>query len=646
MKADIVGDFGSATIDLPDNAKNDPEKLKSYLDNFEAHAQDIKAGKMPLPDFDSFQNSVGHGMGDLKTAESEPTSPKQSFLDSPLMQKAIHSPVGKGLIGTAKFIGDLGQVVPDALINAPAQAFQDKGPTLAGAGELIGNEAKALATPFHTFQNPIQSTGTSFARAGIPNAPQSPPILYPGAINPGGNDAKIPGLADQLGFVANNILPAVATGPILKGIGSAAEGIAGAASKAGQAVQKSATTSILSKLGYDPELYPSVPEVVGEGVVKNQPMSVAQKLKQSDLLYNPEKAKINLENGLDKWGKAISNLVDKGTEADVKVPVQDVLDNYANLKTTLLNQKGEGSFSADELNNNILPKIQKAVDNLKPDANGLVDLNKSVEFRRDLQDMVNNWGDAPNRAQIQSVAKDLQGSMNDAIRASDRTYGPALANLNEKYSGFADAQSMIDKAFKNALQESATGASIDLPTSRRGVLNKLKTPLKTAFDLLPDKVSESVANMGARPIEAPPSLPISDPSTPQSLASIKQPFVNNAVQPNEGGLLPRQPLNVRRPLNEAIPVFVNRVGSVQDPEALPPRQPLGQRLPLGFAGSEDMDPKALGQLMMEQESKVSPQTQFAMDRIRKLTDMAQKETNPKIKAALANLIVAIHKAQP
>lgn len=78
MKATLTGEFGSATIDLPDYAKDDPAKLQAYVDTFEKNAAAIKSGAMPLPDFDSFQSSKpgfsppGRGMGDLKMAESQP----------------------------------------------------------------------------------------------------------------------------------------------------------------------------------------------------------------------------------------------------------------------------------------------------------------------------------------------------------------------------------------------------------------------------------------------------------------------------------------------------------------------------------------------------------------------------------------------
>ena len=76
MKAKIQGEFGTATIDLPDNARNEPEKLKAYIDNFEQNAHDIKSGKISVPDYDSFSSSTHppqpmHGMGDLKMAESQ-----------------------------------------------------------------------------------------------------------------------------------------------------------------------------------------------------------------------------------------------------------------------------------------------------------------------------------------------------------------------------------------------------------------------------------------------------------------------------------------------------------------------------------------------------------------------------------------------
>lgn len=260
MKATLSGSFGSATIDLPDNAKDDPKKLQAYIDNFETHAEDIKSGKIELPDFETFgpqsfgSSGQAGGMGDLRMAESPagarviataPPPPQQqrysSFAD--INPRSDYNP-GKPIADVGRFAGNVGQIIP-GIGNAAAQAVQDNmgpnGSPLGLARDLVYNQIKNVVNPIIPGPNLIQGTSESLQRAGIPNTPEalqnagSMPSM--GQYNPNniprtGKETALPGAADQLGNVIDQAvnyapIPMVKygssslAGPIAKGLGKA-----------------------------------------------------------------------------------------------------------------------------------------------------------------------------------------------------------------------------------------------------------------------------------------------------------------------------------------------------------------------------------------------------------------------------------------
>jgi hypothetical protein len=264
------------------------------------------------------------------------------------------------------------------------------------------------------------------------------------------------------------------------------------------ALEKPAIQSLLGKLGYDINLAPkSIPGLAGEGMEANAPALIGGKLKEYDLLHPPEKANVNLQQGLQKYERAIGKVIENGDQAGATINTQAVLHNFADARTRLLAETGKGSTSYDALVNSALPKIQKAVDNLGDPTK--VSFQKAVNFRRDLQDMVNNWGEGPDKNLIQGVAKELQSNMNDAIEASHPVYGPQLAKLNGKYSDLKAFEPMITTAAQKSLNQAATGTGgIEIPHTKYGIVGKmLNSPRVAAMDMAP-KLADKIANLGTK----------------------------------------------------------------------------------------------------------------------------------------------------
>lgn len=552
-------------------------------------------------------NTGAGGMGDVKMAESAAGAPPLPYQ----MPEYIKSQLSGFQPGAAKpaiqFAGDAANTLGMGAVNAAVQGVQDNwGHPLNAVGGVIANEAKNIAAPFHTFETPIQETSASLERMGVDNTPQPPPMRYPGEQFPGGN-APIPGLADQAGTVADMLAPMAG----LEAIKAAGAASRAALSKLARGtlnspgMRKAAERAVLDN--YAPRLRKEfAPENPTPGAIENAPSELAKTLKESDLLYAPEKAKIKLNSGLEKIGGAIDRTIKQATEVDAVVNAKSVLDGYATTTRSVLTRTGKNAATIEEIEGKILPKIDRIVANLGPDELGNIPLDKGVEFRRALQDMVKNWdGDNKNLAQV--VAKKLSSSMNEKIAAAHPVYGPRLAKLNDRYSSLKDAEPMIDEGFSTAYGK-ATGLDDNargIPKTREGIVTRIvdaaMTPRQTLMKMRPG-LAERVANDQFLPIGSAETLP-QYIARPPTVTADELAALGMDIGPKPYALPPRTPQG-RPALNQA-PTYVERppvpqafgrpappVAPEYDPlAALDPRNrnPL-QEAPQGVPGIEGMAP--------------------------------------------------------
>ena len=184
-------------------------------------------------------NTGAGGMGDVKMAES-PAGPSPAPYKDPNFSGGFGQANTQAAAMVPRFLGDVAQSASTGIFNAAAQGIQDNpNHPIDAIGGIIKNEAKNLASPFHTFEKPIQSTSETLQRAGVDNTPQPFPMRYPGEVAPGG-DAPIPGLADQAGLVADMVAPIPGAGAA-KAVGTAVqegELASKAMTGAGKAAQK------------------------------------------------------------------------------------------------------------------------------------------------------------------------------------------------------------------------------------------------------------------------------------------------------------------------------------------------------------------------------------------------------------------------
>jgi len=196
------------------------------------------------------------GMGDVKMAESQPPPQPQS-----LMERFTADPRSQAITGPLKFAGNVAQSISTGPINAVAQAVQDKegfGPV---AWQAAKNVVKSTLNPIMPGPNPIQSSETSLERAGVDNAPRDFMTNVPGSVlreqamsysngmtpaDAGKYEsgkvyqipAHSPGLAQELGFVADMAAPIFPGITAIRAAGAASRASLRALAKAPEAIGK------------------------------------------------------------------------------------------------------------------------------------------------------------------------------------------------------------------------------------------------------------------------------------------------------------------------------------------------------------------------------------------------------------------------
>jgi hypothetical protein len=272
----------------------------------------------PMVDLGNTDNGgQAGGMGDVKMAESPAGAPQPS---KEWLGYYGPRPNPEALAAVPRFAGDVGKSLSTGIINAAAQGTQDNwGHPLDILAGIAGDELKNVASPFHTFETPIQSTATSLERAGVPNAPQPPPMRYPGEVFPGG-DAPIPGLAEQAGTTADMFTPLFGGNVLAKTL-SYIPGIVKAAGGGVGFINKQAG-SMASELSGVPE---EALRAYGDPIQRAQMAANYGKEQEigSDLLHRIERPDAYLPE------RAI---VDQGLEKMPNLPIQPAIDAMAAAK--------------------------------------------------------------------------------------------------------------------------------------------------------------------------------------------------------------------------------------------------------------------------------------------------------------------------
>lgn len=582
----------------------------------------------------------------LDTAPSAPANPFDDLLDGGQQQQ------GPGFGARALHaIGSVLDRLGPAELRGAAQGAQDYQPQDEGfsgrnVGGVLGSMAKGA---WDGLINPdrVQSAQTQYARMGVSDAPSSRLNVMGTSGQPMnlGQDrpAGDPSLAATLGAAQDMLAPLPPVGLALKGAAKGAGQVAKASEKIGVSA---AERAILEH--YNPTLMKELaPDISGSATIADAPAIVAQKLREHDLLYAPGKANFNLKRDLKQTGEKIGSVIQEAKQKDVAINVQKVVDDFMASKQKALSETGEGAASFADLQKEIAPRIQAMVDQLKPNELGEVPIDKAVNFRRSLQDMVKNWGEQGGKPIIQGAAKDLQSSLNQAIEASDPRLGPKLAGLNNKFSDLKDLQPLIEDAYTRGFGKSAGGKvaqsglakALDAVIGENGkplvksALRAAASPVKTVLGIKPEW-AEALANRNSFPY---PDMYASEPLS-NVPANITAPPPPDAAP----GLPPRQPITARRPLNPppASPV------PAPAPQGLHPRQSsysYPARRPLSpIAEDPSLSVEQLGKVLDADAAKEIASTQYQSDRLKVLWKKVQEAQTPKQKSALMNLIRAVH----
>jgi hypothetical protein len=577
------------------------------------------------------------------------------------VEQAEPAPQGSGgpLQGLKDLLGFAGKQVErvsSGPLRGAEQGIQDYEPE--GGGFHPGVIAAALKGAGRGFMDPdqVQPSQQAFSRMGVSDAPSSRlnvmgtsgrPISL-GQDRPAGD----PSLAATLGTAQDMLSPVP---PVLSGLRGAGKVI----QKTGKLAEKTAISAAEKAIleNYNPTLMKEfAPIDGGAGTIANAPRIVAEKLKEHDLLYNPSKAQFNLKRDIRKTGEQIGEVVKQGKERDLSVNVQKEFDGFLARREAAIEQNGKGSAAADAFRKDAAPRIQAIINELRPNELGEVPLDKAVNLKRELQDLVKNWGDQAGKPVIQGAAQELQSALNKAIEATDPRIGPKLAGLNNKYSDLMDLSPLIEDAYARGFGKAAAGKKAASLKDRivesfigengkpmvKSLVKAAASPAKTVAQWLPENAMEGLANRGRR---AYPDMYASEPivRVPEILKR------EAAAAPGGENAIPDIPMrpntaSQRRPLTPP--------PAPKEPakEGLPPRQSsyvYPQRRPLApIAQDPSLSVEILGKVMDADAAKDIAKTQYQADRLKVLWKKVQESKSPKQRSALMNLIRGVHKSTP
>lgn len=602
-----------------------------------------------------------------------PSSQTSFDPDQYLAEKTGQAPQESGpLMKGLQWVGRQIDRVSAGPLRGAEQGIQDYQPTEDGGIHPGGVMAAALKGAGRGFMNPdqVQSGQEMFARMGLSNDETPSQQMTPGFVLKSHARAGAYGLKPEdaakfedgkmYPLTVSNASSARAAGMLqdmitpIPGAGLALKGITKTAQVGEKAAMSAAERAILEN--YNPTLMKELaPAVSGSETIADAPAIVAQKMREHDLLYNPGKANFNLQRDLKKTGEQIGSVVGEAKQKDIAVNVQKVVDGFAARTQKALEETGQGAASAADLQKEIMPRIQAMIDNLRPNEVGEVPIDKAVNLRRSLQELVKNWGDQAGKPIIQGAAKELQGDLNKAIELSDPKYGPKLAGLNNKFSDLKDLEPLIQDAYTRGFGKSAGGKvahsgvakALDAVIGENGkpllksALRAGASPLKTVLGVKP-KWAEALANKGRFQY---PDMYASEPLTPVA-DILKREAAPVAGGENAVPELPMRPntASQRRPLNPP-------AAAKEPPKTgLQPRQSsysYPQRRPLApIAEDPSLSVEQLGKVLDADAAKEIASTQYQADRLKVLWKKVQEAKTPKQRSALMNLIRGVHKSTP
>ncbi len=342
------------------------------------------------------------GMGDVKMAESPAGTAPQPY-QPPDYIKALNAGAQPGAWSAAKaalqFAGDVGNIFPMGAANAAVQGVQDNwGHPLDILAGIAGNELKNIASPFHTFEKPIQSSSESLQRMGVPNTPMAPPMRYPGEIFPGGN-APMAGLADQAGTAADIV------GPL---VGVEAIKAAGAASRAAlDELANGAGTKLQDfAIGQSKSIVPFLTRHIRDGA-NPETLFKEDLMGPKDQIFDKAKA---LRKDL---GGQLGQLIQEGKDNGVTVNGLDEIDK---LVAPHLEDPGASIQSAritDPASQKFIRKAKTFVTRLSPNKDGVLNLKQAQTVKQWLQKQAEYTGPA-DAAGIPLVAAPSEASQTAA----------------------------------------------------------------------------------------------------------------------------------------------------------------------------------------------------------------------------------------
>lgn len=376
------------------------------------------------------------GMGDVKMAES------------PAAQSYQDPSYGFGQANPAaalvpQFAGDVGKSLSTGLFNSAAQGVQDNwGHPLDAVGGIIKDEAKNLATPFHTFETPIQSSSESLQRMGVPNTPMAPPqslgsyIPGYGSTYPGG-DAPIMGLADQLGITADIMTPIPEVGA-LKVMGAASRAkLAQFAESTGKAIQDVGGVGQMNRV-ISPLMRHErqAKNPIAETIFQNK-WDLSDPANNFSKGASPSQMHDRAVADMKKWGQQLEKQIAAGKDAGATVDINPIVDAAVARFKAKAGKSPEFYAGIKDIDQ-VAEEFKNTAATARPDG-GAHDLVQTQGFK---QYMGNEgaWQHIAKKKGIPLKADETTRSMlaeeiyHDLTDVIDKSTPGGIKNINKKYS--------------------------------------------------------------------------------------------------------------------------------------------------------------------------------------------------------------------
>jgi hypothetical protein len=571
------------------------------------------------------QIPAGHGMGDLRMAESPAGLPPEQHNES-------NSTITKAALAVPRFIGDVGTAVSTGPINAIAQGIQDKGFT---PWNVTKNLIKSTTTPIANligkpYQNPVQSSETSLERAGVPNQSRDIMTGVPGFVmrsNARNGSAgltpadeskyqdnqiyQVPvhenGLAKDLGQAADMFTPAVALSaakPIAKGVEYGARELAG---PVGRGMQKVAVMQAKSAIPIN--------------------IPFARKGAQSEtflkegLLSGGKNKAYEKSSELSKdLGNQVVSIIEQGKNEGKTIDGLALIDNLkSKFKSGPIETK-EGIRTLEPASQKFLAKAEKLIKRMSQDGDGVLSVKQGHAVKQWAQKQADYPGQALAQGLTLTAEADAAGltaaDLGHEFRTAIESKVPEVKDLNARLAKVIPAKQAA--GWKQAVRDrqelvplkALVAVTADIAASKGAALGLLA--MNTAWKS--GRISQTMYNLGSKLIKAGNVAEKTKIETAMEKAVSKgmisndeiealksqleigkRPFLPSITEPNE--LAPRS-RSGRPVLGEQPPTYVPRQGSTESPFGKPqPPAPIDPEL----AGWEALDPRNRQALPPEKE---------------------------------------------